>query len=120
VIVSDISKLNVTKEIGSLGLKVPLSEDLIHTIKSCLTDIELANTLDIATVSTKVSWDILSQVVEGLSDVVDEFRLGESLLWLFGSALLYDEIAGISRLIGNGVRAVVVEAQLKALIGCPL
>ena len=120
MIVGNISESNIAEEIGSSGLEVPLSEDLINTVEISLTDIELTVALNVAAVNSKVSWDILSQIVEGLSDVVNKLSLRESLLGLLVVSLLDNYIPGVSGLRGKWVRVVVLEAAFEALIRGPL
>lgn len=115
-----VSELDVAKEFCGLGLKVPLGKDLINTVEVGLTDSESSSTGYVIAVRIEVPWDILSQVVDGLSHCIDQILIRVSLLGESGLSDGNDHISGVSWLRRQRVGVVVVEAQFKELIGRPL
>jgi hypothetical protein len=115
-----VGKLDVTKELSSLGLKVPLGKHFINTIEVGLADSESASTSYVIAVRIEVPWDILSQVVNGLSHRINKILIRVALLWESGLSYGNDHISGISWLRRQRVCIVVVEAQFKGLIWRPL
>ena len=115
-----VGKLDVTKELSSLGLKVPLGKHFINTVKVGLTDSESASTSYVIAVRIEVPWDILSQIVNGLSHRINKILIRVALFGESGLSYGNDHISWISWLRWQRVCVVVVEAQFKVLIWRPL
>ena len=120
VVVGSISKFNVAEKVGYFWPKIPLSEDFINTIEVGFSDIELTKSLNIATINSKVRWHFLTQIVEGLSHVVNKLSLWKTLLRLLVFSLTNNSIVGVRGLLGEWVRVIVLEAAFEALLRCPL
>jgi hypothetical protein len=117
---STVGKLDVTKEVSGLGLKVPIGKDLINTVEVGLPNSESAGTCYVIAVRIEVPWDVLSQVVNGLSQSINKILIRVTLLGESGLSYGHNHISRVSWLRRKRVSVVVLEAQLKALIGSPL
>jgi hypothetical protein len=91
-----VGKLDITKELSSLGLKVPLGKDLINTVEIGLADSESASTGYVIAVRIEVPRDILSQVVDGLSHRINKILIRVPLLGESGLSYGNDHISRIS------------------------
>lgn len=106
---STVCKFYVTKEVSSLGLKVPISKDLINTAEVGLPNSESASTCYVIAVRIEVPWDVLSQVVNGLSQSINKILIRVTLLGKSGLSYGHDHISRISWLRRKRVGVVVFE-----------
>jgi hypothetical protein len=107
---STVSKLDVAKEVSGLGLKVPLGKDLINTVEVGLANSEGSSTCYVSAERVKVPWDILSQVVNGLSHSINQILIRVALLGDSGLSYGNDHITRIRWLRWKRVSVEVVEA----------
>lgn len=71
-----VGKPDIAEEISGSGIKVPLGQDSVNTIKIGLTDLDVVDLRIYCEVIVEVPWDILSQIVDLLSQCIDEISVG--------------------------------------------